>query len=192
MHIQGGRLYGTNVIGQVLCDVLILPKGLNPSKVRPSLTFLLLDEKSGYKLLNDFRASPSAGCLNMPSFVQPSACHLILCAVRCYMNNLCNLGIIGNHCNTLTGHFLLDDIGWPSLSKWTSSFHLDRPHLTHKSKSLLFFQNSIQLLWHAKIFSYPSPTSLRNFLASYVLTGKASPSSSSYWLMNSRKARTSC
>jgi hypothetical protein len=46
MHIQGGKLYGTSMTGQVLCDVLILPNGLNPSDIRPSLTFLLSDEKS--------------------------------------------------------------------------------------------------------------------------------------------------
>jgi hypothetical protein len=115
MPIQGGKLYGTSITSQVLWDVLIFSKGFNPSKVRPSLTFLLSNEKSGYKLSNDFHASasPSAGCLNMLSFVQPSACHLILCAVCYDMNSLYNLGIIGNHRNTLTRRFLLDDIGWP-------------------------------------------------------------------------------
>jgi hypothetical protein len=77
MHIQGGKLYGTSITGQVLWDVLILLKGLHPSKVRPSLTFLLSDEKSKYKLSNDFHVSPSTECLNTPSFVGPYACHLI-------------------------------------------------------------------------------------------------------------------
>jgi hypothetical protein len=81
IHIQGGKVYGMSITGQVLCDVLILLKGLNPFEVRPNLMLLLLDEKSRYKLSNDFHASLSAGCLNAPSFVQPSACHLILCAV---------------------------------------------------------------------------------------------------------------
>jgi hypothetical protein len=58
MHIQGGKLYGTSIMGQVLCDVLIFPNGLNPSEVRPSLMFLLSDEKSRCKLSNDFHASP--------------------------------------------------------------------------------------------------------------------------------------
>jgi hypothetical protein len=96
MHIQGGKLYGISITGQVLWDMLILPNGLNPSEVRPSLTFLLSDEKSEYKLSNGFHASPSVGCFNSPSFVRPSACHLILYAVHCDMNNLCNLGINGN------------------------------------------------------------------------------------------------
>jgi hypothetical protein len=164
MHIQGGKLYGTSITGQVLWNVLILPNGLNQSKVWPSLTFLLSDEKSRCKLSNDFHAWSSAGCLNTPSFVRPSACHLILCAVCCDMNNLCNLGINGNHRNPFAGRFLLVDIGWPSSSKLTSSFHLDCPHLRHDSKSLLSFQNSIQSLRHVGIFSYPSPMSLRNFL----------------------------
>jgi hypothetical protein len=113
MHIQGGKLYGISMTGQVLCDVLILPNGLNPSDNRPSLTFLLSDAKSGCKLSNDLHASPSAGCLNTPSFVRPSACHLIFCAVRCDINNLCNLGINGNHRNTFTGLFLLAGIFSP-------------------------------------------------------------------------------
>jgi hypothetical protein len=58
MHIQGSKLYGTSITGQVLWDVLIFPNGLNPSKVRPSLTFLLSDEKSICKLSNNFHASP--------------------------------------------------------------------------------------------------------------------------------------
>jgi hypothetical protein len=116
MHIQGGKLYGTSITGQVLWDVLILPKGLNPSEVKPRRTFLLSDEKFGYKLSNDFHASPLAGCLNMPSFVQPFACHLIWVAVCCDINSLCSLGMIGNHRNILTRRLLLDDIGWPSSS----------------------------------------------------------------------------
>jgi hypothetical protein len=118
------------------------PKGLNSSKVRPSLTFVLSNEKSEYKLLNDFHTSPSARYLNTPSFVQPSTCHLILYVVWCDINNLYSLGMIGNHHNTLARRFLLDDIGWPSSSKWISSFHLDSPHLTHESKSFLSFDHT--------------------------------------------------
>jgi hypothetical protein len=44
MHIQGGKLYGTSSIGQVLWEVLMFPNGLNPSEVRPSLMFLLSAE----------------------------------------------------------------------------------------------------------------------------------------------------
>jgi hypothetical protein len=111
MHIQGGKLYGTSITSQILWDVLILLKGLNLSEARLSLTFLLSDEKFGYKLSNDFHASPLTGCLNTSSFAQLSACHLILCAVYCDINSHCNLGMIGNHCNTLAKRFLLDDIG---------------------------------------------------------------------------------
>jgi hypothetical protein len=116
MHIQGGKLYGTSITGQVMWDVLILPKGLDPSEVKPSRTFLLSNEKFGYKLSNDFHVLPLAGCLNMPSFMWPSACHLIWVAVCCDINSLCSLGMIGNHRNNLTRRLLLDDIGWPSSS----------------------------------------------------------------------------
>ena len=56
IHIQGGKLYGISITSQVLLDVLILPNRLNPSEVRPSLTFLLSDEKSRCKSSNDFHA----------------------------------------------------------------------------------------------------------------------------------------
>jgi hypothetical protein len=41
MHIQEGKLYRTSITGQVLWEVLMFSNGLNPSEVRPSLTFLL-------------------------------------------------------------------------------------------------------------------------------------------------------
>jgi hypothetical protein len=69
MHIQGGKLYGISITCQVLWDVLILPKELNPSEVKPRCTFLLSNEKFEYKLSNDFYASPLAGCLNTLPFV---------------------------------------------------------------------------------------------------------------------------
>jgi hypothetical protein len=84
MHIQGGKLYGTSMTGQVL----MFPNGLNPSKVSPSLTFLLSPENSGYARLNDFHASPSAQCLNTLSLVRPSSCNLIKGAVYSDINNL--------------------------------------------------------------------------------------------------------
>jgi hypothetical protein len=39
MHIQGSKLYGTIITGQVLWDVLMLPNGLKLFKHSPSLTF---------------------------------------------------------------------------------------------------------------------------------------------------------
>jgi hypothetical protein len=77
MHIHGDKLYGISITGQVLWDMLRFPKGLNPSKVSPNLTFLLSAENSECKLSNNFHASPSAGCLNTSSFGWLSACHLI-------------------------------------------------------------------------------------------------------------------
>jgi hypothetical protein len=46
-HILGGKLYGTNTMGHVLCEVLITPKGLNPSDARPSLTLREFDANHG-------------------------------------------------------------------------------------------------------------------------------------------------
>jgi len=174
MHIQCGKLYGTIITDHVLWDVLMFLKGLNPSAVKPSRPFLLSVIKSGCKMSNDLFASLSAECLNTPSLVRPSACHLIWGAVCSDMNNLCNRGMSGNHLNILTGHFFLADMTSPSSSICVSALHLDSPHTVHESNYLLSFQNNIQSLRHAGIFSYPRPMKLRNFFASYILTGNVS------------------
>jgi hypothetical protein len=79
MHIQN-KLYGTSITGQVLWDVLILPKGLNPSQVKPSRTFLLSDEKNldiNDQMTSMLHCQPDALIVNTPSFVQPSVCQFI-------------------------------------------------------------------------------------------------------------------
>jgi hypothetical protein len=111
MHIKKGKLYGTSITGQVLCDVLRFPKELNSSEHSLSLTFLLSVANSGYKLSTDFLALLSGRCLNTPSFVRLFACHFIWGTVYCDINNLCSLGMSENYCNTFTERFLLDDIG---------------------------------------------------------------------------------
>jgi hypothetical protein len=152
----------------------MFPKGLNPSAVKPSRTFLLSAIKSECKMSNNFHASPSAGCLNTPSLVWPSTCHLIWGAVCSDMNNLCNRGMSGNHLNIFTGRFFLADMTSPSLSICVSALHLDSPHTVHESNYLLSFQDNIQSLRHAGIFSYPRPMTLRNFFASYIFSGNVS------------------
>jgi len=163
----------------------MFPKGLKPSDASPSLTFRGFDAKSGCSVLNALQASPSAGCLSTSSFVHSLACHLMWEAVCCDMYNLCNLDANGNHRKTFTGRLfnVRDD---PS-SLIISSFHFDFPHTVHVSNFSFSFQNSIQLFRQAGIFSYPSPKSLKYFLASYVLLGKAGSSVGTNSLMNSRK-----
>jgi hypothetical protein len=139
MYNIGGKLYGITMTGQVLWIELMLPNGLNPSNISPSLTLRGSDAKSRCFSSNDFHASPSAECLNTPSFVRPSACHLIFAAVCCDINNLCKRGISGNHRNTLMG-CLLDGRDYPSL---ISSFHFDNPYFVQKSKCSLSFQNNV-------------------------------------------------
>jgi hypothetical protein len=56
MYIQGGKLYGTIIMGAVLWGVLMFPNGLKPSKHSPSLTLLLSTANSGCKLSNDYCA----------------------------------------------------------------------------------------------------------------------------------------
>ena len=96
MHIQGGRLYGTNTTDHVLCVVLMFPYGLNPSTANPSLTLRGSNANSTYLSSNTFQASESAGCLITSSFVQPVACHFILVASLDDRKSRCNLGFKGN------------------------------------------------------------------------------------------------
>jgi len=131
MHIQGGKLYGTNMIGQVMWLVLMFRKWLKPSDARPSLTFLGSDAKFGCSVSNALQASPSAGCLSTPSFVRPSACYLMWEAVCCDIYNLCNLEANGNHRNTFTGR--LFDVRDDTSSSVILSFHFDAPHTVHVS-----------------------------------------------------------
>jgi hypothetical protein len=77
MYNQGGKLYGTNMTGQVLCEEVMVPKGLKPSVANPSLTFRGFNAKFGCLSSKDFHASPFVGCLKTPFFVRQLACHLI-------------------------------------------------------------------------------------------------------------------
>ncbi|GLT53084.1 hypothetical protein SLA2020_263800 [Shorea laevis] len=47
MHNHGGKLYGTNITGQVLWDELMFPKELKLSDANPSLTLRGFEAKSG-------------------------------------------------------------------------------------------------------------------------------------------------
>jgi hypothetical protein len=90
IHIQGGKLYGTIITGQVLWDVLMFRNGLNPLEARPSLTLHESNENPKYILSNDFHVSPSVGCLNTPSFVRSGLTIHVNFMVKCvcYMRAL--------------------------------------------------------------------------------------------------------
>jgi hypothetical protein len=128
VHIQGGKLYGTSMTGQVLWLVLMFPKGLKPSDASLSLTFRESDAKCGCSVSNALQASPSARCLSTPSFVRSLACDLMWEAVCFDMYNLCNLDANGNHRKTFTGR--LFDVRDDPSSSIISSFHFDFPHCT--------------------------------------------------------------
>ena len=95
MQIQGGRLYTINITGHVLCDILMVRNGLNPSLDKPSLTLRQSSVKSGCTLSKSFHARPSAGCLNFPSLERFSSCHLNESAIFEHINSLLSLGING-------------------------------------------------------------------------------------------------
>jgi hypothetical protein len=143
MHNQGGKFYRITMICQVLWVVLMLPNGLNPYDVSPILTMCGSNANSECFLSNDFHASSSVGCLNTPSFVCPSVCHVIWAIVCCNINNLCKRHINRNHRNTLMGR-LLGRQDCPSIVTLILSFHFDNPHFVHKSKCSISFQNNIQ------------------------------------------------
>ena len=92
MHSHGGRLYMHRVTGQVLCPLLISPKGFMPSVLIPNLMFLASKAKSVYVLSIFLHCDPSAGCLNIESCLCSSLC---LCSSK--------RGIIVEYHMTLVG-----------------------------------------------------------------------------------------
>jgi hypothetical protein len=121
-----------------------------------------------------------------PSDDKPSltACHF-MCVTVCYdIKNLGNLGIKGNHRNTLNG--FLFDIGDEPSSSVMLSLHLDTLHTVHLSNFSFSFQYSIQSLQQAEIFSCPNPKSFKYFFAWNVSLGKCASIGSSS-LINSSK-----
>jgi len=77
MHSHGGRLYMHRVTGQVLCPLLISPKGFMLSVLKPNLMFLASKAKSVYVLSIFLHCDPSAGCLNIESCLCSPLCHHI-------------------------------------------------------------------------------------------------------------------
>lgn len=67
IHIHGSKLYGTNIIGHILYEVLKFPNGLKTSVAKPSLTLQASDENSRYIASNDFQAFELVGYLKTPS-----------------------------------------------------------------------------------------------------------------------------
>jgi hypothetical protein len=145
--------------GQVLWVILIVLKGLKPSEATPNRTLRGSNENVGYRELNYFQASESAGCLRDPSFNLPSWCHLIDSEFLDDMNNLCNLGFKGNQRRIFAGMFFrFLDISFPL--PCTSSFvvfHLEVPHFGHTWSLICLSQYNTQSLGQAWIFSYPKP-----------------------------------
>ena len=103
MHSHGGRLYMHRVTGQVLCPLLISPKGFMPSVLKPNLMFLASKAKSVYVLSNFLHCDPSAGCLNIESCLRSSLCHRINLAFSLFLNKYFKHGIIGEYHMTLAG-----------------------------------------------------------------------------------------
>ena len=103
MHSHGGRLYMHRVTCQVLCPLLISPKGFMTSVLKPNLIFLASNSNSGYVLSIFLHCDPSAGCLNIESCLHFSLCHRINLAFSLFLNRRFKRDIIGEYHMTLAG-----------------------------------------------------------------------------------------
>ena len=100
---HGGRLYRQRVTGQVLWPLLISPKGFMPSVLKSNLMFLASKSNLGYVLSIFLHCDPSAGCLNIESFLRSSLCHHINLALSLFLNRRFKCCIIGEYHMTLAG-----------------------------------------------------------------------------------------
>src|SRR6185503_18073352 len=103
MQSHGGRLYRQRVTGQVLWPLLISPKGFMPAILKPNLMFLASKSNSGYVLSIFLHCDPSAGCLNIESFLHSSLCHRINLALSLFLNRRFKRCIIGEYHMTFAG-----------------------------------------------------------------------------------------
>ena len=78
-----------------------------PSVLRPNLKFLASRAKSGYSRSTFLHCDPSAGCLNIASFLRSSMCHRNNLACSLFLNKRFNRGIIGAYHITLAGTLFL-------------------------------------------------------------------------------------
>jgi len=91
---HGGRLYIHIVTGQVLCLLLISPKGFMPSILKANLMFLASSAKSLQVLSIFLHWEPSGGCLNIVSCLRSSLCHRISLACSLFLNRCFKRGIM--------------------------------------------------------------------------------------------------
>ena len=97
------RTYFDQIPRQVLCPLLISPKGFMPSVLKPNLMFLASKAKSVYVLSIFLYCDRSAGCLNIESCLRSSLCHRINLAFSLFLNRCFKRGIIGEYHMTFTG-----------------------------------------------------------------------------------------
>src|SRR6185503_5275576 len=97
---------------------LISPKGFMPSVLKPNFMFLESKSNSGYVLSIFLHCDPSAGCLNIESFLCSSLCHRINLALSLFLNRCFKCGIIGKYHMTFAG--TLFQGGFPSTSPGSS------------------------------------------------------------------------
>ena len=129
--------------------------GLNPSLANPSLTFRGSNAKSGCSESKVFQASEYAGCLNFPSLGRPFSCHFIESTIFDDIYNFLILGLRGKYLNTLArtgGEITLQETFFLRF-RHTLSLYLEAPQLGHVSSFSCSFQNKIQSLGQAWIFS---------------------------------------
>src|SRR4051812_35737499 len=109
-----------------------------PYVLRPNHKFLASQEMSGKSLSIFLHCRPSAGCLNISSFLRSSMCHRNNLACSLFLNKRFNRGIKGAYRITLVGTLFLG--GSPSTSPGSSFPILYRNvvHTGHLSKFSYF------------------------------------------------------
>src|SRR4026207_2348198 len=74
-----------------------------PSVLKPNLMFLASKSNLGYVLSIFLHCDPSAGCLNIESFLRSSLCHRINLVLSLFLNRYFKCGIIGEYHMTFAG-----------------------------------------------------------------------------------------
>src|SRR5664279_2042288 len=127
-----------------------------PSVLRPNLKFLASSAKTGNSLSIFLHYDPSAGCLNIATFLRSSLCHRNNLACSLFWNKRFNRGIIGAYHITLAG-----------------TLFLGRSPSTSPGSSWRILYRNAPHTGHASIFCTSNPRGQTTFFASYVLAGNS-------------------
>ena len=151
-------MYIHRFMGQVLCRLLILPKGFIPSVLNHNLMFLGSAPNSS-KLRSKFlHWAESAGCLSFPSFLHSSECQRSNLVSFRFANKRFKHGITSRYHNILAGgpYFTLAVF---------LCLYRDALNTGHTCMFAYSLRYRIQSFGHTCILSTSIPNGQRTFLA---------------------------